>query len=626
MSEFAFGIDFGTTNSLAAVHTGQDLRSFTHTDQRPHPSVVWYRGGEVIVGRAARAHLDAGTEAVTGSFVRSPKRLLASDAPVHVDGREIDPREVIAEVLGFLRADAASRKEGAFEIGRAVMTIPVDLDGYGRRRLREAARKAGIGVVQFVHEPLAALYAFLRDHPDYQGKRSSLDGKRFVVFDWGGGTLDLTLCLVCGDQLVQVANRGNNEIGGDRFDEVIRNRIRALHGAAHGVENVVAEEGTDSAVRLLTQCELAKIALASGEVESFRVLLRSYLRRQDAARDVNVPVTMQDLEDWTATLVSRGLREVDALLEAAGLTPDEVEVCLPTGGMVNFRPIRHGLVQRFGGRVARIANGDRIIAEGAALIAHDGLRLRLAKPVELLQPDGSYSPIIEAGLTLPIENTAFQTGQSLYYCVDPRDGVAVFEFARPTKVGYGSHTARRKTYASLRLKVDPFAAPFVERLRADITIDHDCIAHVALHSAGRGDRVSTEIYDLEFALGLTPAVGGTGDRAGGGMPAPDAPEPIAAGAPVGAVQTRSNVTGQHGDWRLVPGDIVPRYRPGFLDKRMGEHTERQRREATYYSRCGWCKRTAYEIERDGCDDCRGTITRRAAAERRRGLGISLSLE
>src|SRR5207247_1284849 len=128
--------------------------------------------------------------------VRSPKRLLEQDAPVHVAGRDLDPRDVIAEVLEFLRRDAAAGQATRYQVDRAVVTIPVKLNGLGRRRLREAANRAGIRVVQFVHEPLAALYAYLRSQSDYRRRLAELDGCRILVFDWGGGTLDLTLCQV----------------------------------------------------------------------------------------------------------------------------------------------------------------------------------------------------------------------------------------------------------------------------------------------------------------------------------------------------------------------------------------------------------------------------------------------
>jgi molecular chaperone DnaK len=263
MAGQVFGLDFGTTNSLLSV-IGRDGRPIYLTDEtdRPHPSVVWYRGGEVVVGRKARENLDAGAAPVTGSFVRSPKRLLDTDGPIHVAGIERDPRDIIAEVMKFLVADAAAAHPVRHEAERVVMTIPVKLDGAGRRRLREAARKAQIGIVQFVHEPLAALYAYLRSQDDYRRRLAELDGCRILVFDWGGGTLDLTLCEVHRNQIVQIANAGDDEVGGDRFDELIRNQVREAHARQHGIQDLPGLERDESRIVLLNQCELRKIDLS----------------------------------------------------------------------------------------------------------------------------------------------------------------------------------------------------------------------------------------------------------------------------------------------------------------------------------------------------------------------------
>jgi molecular chaperone DnaK len=122
MAEQIFGLDFGTTNSMLSV-IGHDGHPIHLADEkgRPRPSVVWYRAGEVVVGRRARENLDAGAEAITGSFVRSPKRLLDHDASVHVGGRDLDPRDVIAEVLGFLRKDAATTQTVRHNVSRTVV-------------------------------------------------------------------------------------------------------------------------------------------------------------------------------------------------------------------------------------------------------------------------------------------------------------------------------------------------------------------------------------------------------------------------------------------------------------------------------------------------------------------------
>ena len=101
MAEPVLGLDFGTTNSVAAyVDQDRRVRALTNIeDDRPHPSTVWYRAGETIVGREARSHLDAGHDAIAGAFVRSPKRLIHQDAPIDVEGTPMDPRDIVADVF-----------------------------------------------------------------------------------------------------------------------------------------------------------------------------------------------------------------------------------------------------------------------------------------------------------------------------------------------------------------------------------------------------------------------------------------------------------------------------------------------------------------------------------------------
>ena len=105
--------------------------------------------------------------------------------------------------------------------------------------------------------------------------------------------------------------------------------------------------------------------------------------------------------------------------------------------------IWNGLVERFGARVPALSNRDRIIAEGAAWIAHDNLRLTLARRIEVLVADGggrgAYLPIVDAGLTLPVENEDVAADSRRFFCVDPRDGVAGFELRQASQGGCSSN-------------------------------------------------------------------------------------------------------------------------------------------------------------------------------------------
>ncbi len=617
MSEVVFGLDFGTTNSLAALVVGDEVQALTNeADDKPHPSVVWYRGSDVVVGREARKHIESLEGGVAHGFVRSPKMRLRREGLVHVEGRAIEPSDIVSEVLRHIRDNAASRLQQPYDISRAVMTIPVDFAGPQRRSLRAAARKAGIGVLQFVHEPAAALYAYLRANPDFHRELAKLENRVILVFDWGGGTLDLTICRILGGVVMQVANRGNNEIGGDRFDERLRIEIRDKHAAKHGISDISALEQPGAAASLLTQCEQAKIALSTGE--KFVVVAKDYLRGDGPVRNLTVDLTRQRLESLSKDLVNHGLGEIDRLLEEARLDRSDIELCIATGGMVNMPAIWNGLIERFGTRVPALANRESIIAEGAAWIAHDSLRLTLAKPVEVLVTDGTrrgtHLPIVNAGLPLPVENGVVAADVRRFYCVDPRDGMATFEFTKPRKVGLLQSGDERATLCSLNLPVDPHAGPFIERLECQVQIDHDYIAHLSVSSKLRGEVVKAEVHDLDFGLALPPSeVRSSGSGTDGNFD-PDGGDSSTQGRPrerslatadsSGGIAIRSNVSDVE-NWTLVPGDIVEMWKPNFLTKHSHDATELQHAEKMYYATCSFCRRTIYAIREQGAvDACR----------------------
>lgn len=610
MTKHIFGIDFGTTNSLAAVVIGGRAVSLTdQEDGRPHPSVVWYRGADVVIGRAAREHLDVGEGGAPPGFVRSPKMRLRCQGPIYVDGRPIDPKEAVSEVLKHLKVNAAIARERADGIAleRAVVTIPVDFGGPERRALRQAAQMAGISVVQFVHEPAAALYGYLRSMPEADMKRelARLEGRSVLAFDWGGGTLDLTLCKIQGGAILQIANAGDNEIGGDEFDNRLRNLFRTKYAVANDLADITALEQPGMAAKLLNQCELAKIHLSNSRTESEHILLRNYLKAEGKSRNLVGTVTRAELEAVSGGIVARALALIDAVLERARLSAQDIELCLATGGMVNMPAIRAGLTERFVGRVPTLANSDRIIAEGAAWIAHDGLRLTLSKSIEIL---------VAAGLPSPVENQVIPAANTRLYCVDPREGVAIVELAKPIRIGSASPTDPRDTLCVASLPVDPNARPLLERLECHLQIDHDYIATVLLRSTGRGAEVTAEFHDLEFSLALLT------HRPNNPKEEPDendkkfkrGPAKVVATA-TSTVTQRANIAINPGNaltdadpWRYVPGDIVMAWRNNYFDNRTDQGSAMQIEERGFYTPCARCSRLISKIQAEGpIEQCRG---------------------
>ena len=615
MAGRVFGLDFGTTNSLLAIVQGETcLPLVDQRTGRPHPSVVWYRAGEVVVGRDAREYLDSADGSAPQGLLRSPKMSLRRDGPIHLEGRDIAPSDAVKEILSFLRQDALTPRGARgipYEVDRVVMTIPVDFQGHQRRQLRDAARKAGLGIVQFVHEPVAALYAYLRALPDMRRQLAELENRVLLVFDWGGGTLDLTLCRMMGGTLTQIDSAGNNEIGGDVFDERLRNLVRTRHAEQHGVEDITAVESPGMGAKLLARCEIAKIQLSSEDSAAQSVFVRDYARLEGAASALRVSLTLADIEHESRTLVKRGLAMIDHMLEVARLDCNDVHLCLPTGGMVNMPAIRSGLVERFGRRVPKLSNGDRIIAEGAAWIAHDGLRLTLAKPIEVRVADGSgtghYHTLIDKGLSMPVENQSVSAANSQFVCADPRNGVAVFEFVKPTRVGLVQADDERETLCSLSVEVNPRTEPLFERLHCEVRLDHDYVAHVQIRSQGRGAVAQAEIHKLDFGLAMLPAPSNS-DPVGAVSTTVSSRAATAHGTvrirgKAGAVAFRPNIVSFDSKTadlrRAVAGDVARIFWPAMFNPDAPERTQRQYDEAMYYTPCTVCERNKYQIEIEG---------------------------
>ncbi len=150
--------------------------------------MVCYEGAQKILGRKQRFGLRKLGSGVQGNIVvRSPKMYLGRDS-VFVEGMERSPVDIVADVVAHVLWEAQSR--GLGDIMGAVVTTPVDMEGYRRRALRDAFKLAGLRIVQFVHEPLAALYGLFRSQ-NLPAMLRRYDKKLVLVFDWGGERLTL---------------------------------------------------------------------------------------------------------------------------------------------------------------------------------------------------------------------------------------------------------------------------------------------------------------------------------------------------------------------------------------------------------------------------------------------------
>src|SRR5229473_4205605 len=207
MSDLIAGIDLGTTNSEIAAFTGGQVRVLGPGDTRMLPSCVGFSSaGELLVGETARNQQALYPERT----VRSIKRKMGSEDRVRMGSKDFLPQEISALILREL-VEWAHRALGE-RPQRAVITVPAYFSDAQRNATREAGVLAGLEVVRILNEPTAASLAY--GYGDAAHHTA-------LVYDLGGGTFDVSIVSVEGDVTEVLASHGNNQLGGDDFDNLL---------------------------------------------------------------------------------------------------------------------------------------------------------------------------------------------------------------------------------------------------------------------------------------------------------------------------------------------------------------------------------------------------------------------
>lgn len=577
------GIDFGTTNSLVSVVTAKGkVKAFLEND-KPHPSVLMFGYDDVICGASAKKKMGQRDFGVVGNFFRAPKRYLNHDQ-FNIGGEIKRIEDIIASYVRFLIDDLLEKdNQNLANQHLAVVTIPVALDGRGREKLRDAFALAGVQVHSFVHEPLAALYAYYRQQGELQEALRRDEGKYILVFDWGGGTLDLTLCKIQNNTIYQVFNRGNNHVGGDYLDTRIKNYVEEEHARKFGWDDKTKKillRGKDA--ELIESCERAKIDLSTRD--SAAIFLPDCYEGSGDDTEIYCQLTRELLEDICDEFIKEGISEITRILDEdqAGLNRHLISFCLATGGMTQMPAIKHRLLEIFGAMGLKIPeDGDQIISHGAAWIAYDQPIISLAKPFELVEARNSQWPLIEAGRALPSLNQRFDPIRRTLYCADPRDGFANLLFKRPKDLGKNAASDPRVSYSSsLAVPVNADFPPLKERIQLELSIDHNYVIHAQARAESEGKMVKSEIFDLEFAITAvnSPVPNDYGSNAKRILGYKEKHQ---------GVVVMSNVTGIENHWAAVPGELLMAFNkanPYFKQS----FTELQREEDVRYKPCSVC--------------------------------------
>ena len=346
------GIDLGTsTSALAYVRPDGNPEIVPNSDgERLTPSVVYFDNFEGIklVGSSAR---DGGDPDRT---VHNIKRYM--DDPhyvVEIDGVKWTPTEVSAMILSKLKRDCAKM---IGEVHEVVITVPANFNELARKATVTAGKLAGLNVTRIVNEPTAAAL--------YYAHSQDISG-RVMVYDLGGGTLDITILEIDGDNIDILLSEGARHLGGANFDESLLEMLAEEYRKKNNAELFLDERQRR---RCLALGEDAKKMLSKLQKISETIGNESDgIARIDLTRDM--------FEAAISRLLTRTVMLVEQALESIALTPADIDHVVLVGGSTRIPKVRELLEKHFGKPPISCGNVDECVALGAALFAQRARRV-----------------------------------------------------------------------------------------------------------------------------------------------------------------------------------------------------------------------------------------------------------
>ena len=398
----AVGIDLGTTNSCVSVLEGGEPTVIANAEgARTTPSIVAFaKNGEVLVGEVAKRQSVTNVERT----IRSVKRHMGTNWSIDIDGKKYTSQEISARVLQKLKRDAEAYLGET--VTDAVITVPAYFNDAQRQATKEAGEIAGLNVLRIINEPTAAALAYGLDKADKE--------QTILVFDLGGGTFDVSL-LEIGDGVVEVkATNGDNNLGGDDWDQALVDHLVKTFGSANGIDLTKDKMAMQ---RIREAAEKAKIELSSSQSATINL---PYITVDSEKNPLflDETITRAQFQTLTADLLERCKKPFQAVLKDAGIPIANIQSVVLVGGSTRMPAVVDLVRELTGGKEPnKGVNPDEVVAVGASLQA--GVLKGEVKDVLLLDvtplslgietKGGVMTKLIERNTTIPTKRSEIFT-------------------------------------------------------------------------------------------------------------------------------------------------------------------------------------------------------------------------
>ena len=370
------GIDLGTTNSVAAYWSRRRPRAIL--SQRFNspltPSVVALEGDQRIIGHDAKHRRFEGSEDVVYSIKRligrnyddqeaqealefvsyQTRRAPSGEVEVDLGDHYYSPTDISAMILAQLKSNAEI--ELGEEVTHAVITVPAYFSQRQKNATREAGHLAGLSVTRIINEPTASALSFGIDE-------NTSEPKYILVYDFGGGTFDISIIMVAGGNFEVLRIDGDNFLGGDNFDNLIQNKMFSQLKSQTGID--FRQDNTVKSI-LKGLAEQVKINLSLREQSQ---VARSgiTITKEGAPVNLDFTLTREQYESMITPLVDKSIDLTLGALEKEGYKADEIDRVLLVGGVTRTPLIRQRLKDIFGERIELDVDPMLCVSLGAAI-------------------------------------------------------------------------------------------------------------------------------------------------------------------------------------------------------------------------------------------------------------------